>query len=224
MNDRPGSSPLRVAGEGRLADGVLVTWVVSEGRRGRRWREMVREPDGSAMRSSLLYETDPVGRFSHLELSTPAGLATLHPEGDGTLHGNVVTPGGVRHVVGLPCPAGSAVLVAGSPTAAAAAMSGVDVGSVDGDWTETVAPFAHRQPLLAVVLDAVLVLTVRELVVTIAPDGRRSVDLDGGYLADADGAPVLLEMSRWPLELDGPSWTDRGQTSSYAQVDRETRG
>ena len=84
---------LRQAGHGRAPDGSIVTWSVAEGRRGRRWREVVRAGEG--IRSSLLLELDPDGRFSHLELSTAAGLLTLHPEPDGTLHGNAVTAEGI---------------------------------------------------------------------------------------------------------------------------------
>ena len=74
----------------------MVTWTVAEGRRGRRWRETV--ATGEGIRSSLLLELDPDGRFSHLELATAAGLLTLHPEGDGTLHGNRVSGEGVDHL------------------------------------------------------------------------------------------------------------------------------
>ena len=93
---------LRRAGRGRVADGTDVTWSVAEGRRGRRWREVRTREEGIVAR--LLLETDPDGRFAHLELSTAAGLLTLHPEGDGTLHGNAVTADGVEHVVGVPWP------------------------------------------------------------------------------------------------------------------------
>jgi hypothetical protein len=103
---------LRRAGHGRAPDGSLVTWSVAEGRSGRRWREVV--TTGEAIRSSLLLELDPGGRFSHLELSTPAGLLTLHPEGDGTLHGNAVTADGVHHVAGLPWDADGSIVVEGS--------------------------------------------------------------------------------------------------------------
>jgi hypothetical protein len=87
---------LRRAGHGRAPDGAIVTWTVAEGRRGRRWREVV--STGEGIRSSLLLELDPHGLFSHLELSTAAGLLTLHPEGNGTLHGNRVTADGVHHL------------------------------------------------------------------------------------------------------------------------------
>jgi hypothetical protein len=43
----------------------------------------------------LLLEVDPAGRPSRLELTTPAGLLTLHPSSDGhEIHGNVVTTTG----------------------------------------------------------------------------------------------------------------------------------
>ena len=35
------TGPTRVAGWGRGPDGTVVTWTVAEGRRGRRWREVV---------------------------------------------------------------------------------------------------------------------------------------------------------------------------------------
>jgi len=117
------NAPLRLAGRGRWR-GDLVTWTISEGRRGRRWREVLTR-DG-AMLHSLLLETDPAGRFTHLELAVAGVLVTLHPEGDGTLHGNRVDEAGagVEHIEGLPFPDGSGVLVEGSPLGAAAVRWG----------------------------------------------------------------------------------------------------
>lgn len=112
------SAWLRRAGWGRDRDGAIVTWSVAEGRRGRRWREVVAR-DG-AVQSSLLLELDPDGRFSHLELSTAAGLLTLHPEDDGTLHGNAVMADGVRHVLGRPWERQRAIRVEGSSVCLAA--------------------------------------------------------------------------------------------------------
>jgi hypothetical protein len=103
---------LRRAGRGRDAEGWWVVWSIAEGSRGRRWRE-VRHRDG-AVAHSLLLETDPDGRFSHLELSTASGLLTLHPEPDGTLHGNVVTLDGIEHIRGLAWTPDSVVIVEGS--------------------------------------------------------------------------------------------------------------
>ena len=112
---------LRRAGHGSAPDGAVVTWSVAEGRRGRRWREVVAAGEG--IRSSLLLELDPDGRFSHLELSTAAGLLTLHPEGDGTLHGNRVTIDGVHHLRS-PWDPSTVVLVEGSSVCIAAAPRG----------------------------------------------------------------------------------------------------
>ena len=110
---------LRRAGSGRSPDGAEVTWTVAEGRRGRRWREVV--VAGEGIRSSILLELGPDGRFSHLELSTRAGLLTLHPEGDGTLHGNKATISGVEHVRGLPWEPDTAIDLEGSAVCGAAA-------------------------------------------------------------------------------------------------------
>lgn len=168
------SGPVRLAGSVRRADGSLVTWTLAEGRKGRRWREVVAGDGDGLARWALLYETDPAGRFSHLELAVPGGLVTLHPEGDGTLHGNVVHgTNGVRHIIGEPFPAGTALLVAGSLVAGAAVAR----------WSRTGAS--------AVVLDPrALTLTHRP----VAPDDLVPVD--------ADGAPLPAGGRRWPLEVD----------------------
>jgi hypothetical protein len=51
----------------------------------------------SALRSDLLLEVGVDGRPGRLEIATPAGLLTLHPEPDGqSAHGNVVGVDGVR--------------------------------------------------------------------------------------------------------------------------------
>jgi hypothetical protein len=165
------TGPVRLAGGVRRGDGTHVTWTLAEGRKGRRWREVVTGDDGG-MRWALLYETDPDGGFSHLELASAAGLATLHPEGDGTLHGNVVEPeGGVRHIVGAPFEPGNALLVAGSLVAGAAVAAG------------------HRPRSMATVLDPVdLTLDVRVIV-----EG----DLTS---VDEAGVPLLPGGATWPLE------------------------
>ncbi len=88
---------------------------------------------GEGIRSSLLLELDPEGRFSHLELSTPVGLLTLHPEADGTLHGNAVTSTGVDHVRGLPWSSDVIVIVDGSAVcrAIAASQQRADLDALD---------------------------------------------------------------------------------------------
>ncbi len=164
------TEPLRRAGRGRASDRGLVVWSVSEGRRGRRWREVRSSADGAVV-SSLLLELDPDGSFSHAELATQAGLLTLHPERDGTLHGNVITAAGIEHVRGLPWTPESVVLVEGSPVAAAAAAAAAGDGR------------AHR----AIVIGLDLAWRVEER-------AEPSTALDGR------GVPLLADASEWPLE------------------------
>jgi hypothetical protein len=86
---------LRRAGRARLGDGSELLWSLAEGGRGRRWRA-VTTLDGR-MTHALLLEVDRSGRPARLELTTEAGMLTLHPEPDGrSIHGNVVHRGGVR--------------------------------------------------------------------------------------------------------------------------------
>jgi hypothetical protein len=115
------AAPLRFGGRGQGADRASVIWSVAEGSRGRRWREV--RNAGSAIASSLLLETDPAGRFSHLELSTPSGLLTLHPEPDGTLHGHAIVSDGVEHIEGLAWDADGIVLLDGSTVCRLAAAA-----------------------------------------------------------------------------------------------------
>jgi hypothetical protein len=114
------TAPTRLAGWGTDADGSIVTWTVADGRKGRRWREVV-SADG-VVAHALLLETDGDRRLSHLELARADGLWTFHPEPDGTLHGNHVGRAlpGVRHVVGWPFAPGDALLVEGSTLSLAA--------------------------------------------------------------------------------------------------------
>ena len=139
---------LRRAGSGQTTDGHVVTWTVAEGRRGRRWREVVSTGEGSVV-SSLLLELDPDGRFSHLELSTAAGLLTLHPETDGTLHGNSVTADGISHIRGMPWEADRVIALVGSAVCQAVAGAGRRVGD--------------RVPVLRIGLDLSLARDTLEL-------------------------------------------------------------
>ncbi len=89
---------LRRAGSGRLPDGAVLTWSLAEGRRGRRWRAVAVVDGGIGQ--AVLVEVAQDGRPGRLELTTPAGLLTLHPSADGrTAHGNVVAADGVRPLV-----------------------------------------------------------------------------------------------------------------------------
>ena len=127
---------------------------------------------GEGIRSSLLLELAPEGRFSHLELSTAAGLLTLHPEGDGTLHGNAVTTRGIEHVRGLPWAPATVVLVEGSAVCEAIAAS--------------------SRPVAAEVLRVGLDLALSR--VRLAPKARPSVS--------PDGLPWLDQSASWPLDED----------------------
>jgi hypothetical protein len=162
---------LRVAGTGRAPDGATVTWSVAEGRRGRRWREAVARD--RAVLHSLLFELDTDGRFAHLELTTPAGLLTLHPEGDGTIHGNAISAAGIAHVRGLPWGPDDAILIERS----------VVCQLVAGQWQ------------LARGLDSLGVVRV-------APDLSLSRERTTIELAPVDdrGLPALEDSHRWPLE------------------------
>jgi hypothetical protein len=176
------ASFVRLAGAGRRDDGAEVTWTIAEGRRGRRWRETV-VLEGSLVHS-LLYETGVDRRFTHLELATPAGLATLHPEGDGTLHGNVVRAGrGVEHIVGVPFSPDGVLLVTGSAIAAAAVPWAVG---------ETGAP-AQR------------VLELDSVTLTIGPAVDPTASVRQAAAVDPRGVPVLVDARIWPLERNDES-------------------
>jgi hypothetical protein len=136
----------------------------------------VRVRDGTIV-SSLLLEVDPKGRFSHLELSTASGLLTLHPEADGTLHGNAVNASGVRHLVAVPWAPDDVLLVAGSPISRAAATPRADAPRRNG-------------VAMGVVVGLDLAVDRRAI-------GRseRSIQLD------PNGIPALPDGVSWLLEL-----------------------
>jgi hypothetical protein len=183
-----GAGLVRRAGSGRTATGDRAWWSVAEGRRGRRWREAIVGGDG--LRHSLLFETAPDGAFSHLELSTPLGLVTLHPEGDGTLHGNVIEAGGIRHIVGLPWEASGVVDVEGSPIAGAACarLLGRDLAAGE----------SARRTVLRI---------TSGLLITTGPGSVERIDAETWRIAggapvrvDALGLPSLPDAETWPLE------------------------
>jgi hypothetical protein len=165
-------------------------WSVAEGSRGRRWREV--RNAGHAVASSLLLETDPGGRFSHLELSTPSGLLTLHPEGDGTLHGHAIVSDGVEHVEGLAWDADGIVLLEGSTVCRAAAAAALGASLAAGS----------SKGHLAVVIPATLWLEVKPIRVervdarTWQFGGEEPFSLDRRELPDLRGGEI------WPLERD----------------------
>lgn len=183
------SALVRRAGRGEDASGALVVWSVAEGRRGRRWRE-VRSAQGRGVLGSLLLETDPVGRVNHIEFGTAAGLLTLHPEDDGTLHGNAVTPEGIEHVAGLRWPMDALLLVEGSTVAAAAAAYALRSTIAAGESASRAAVFVD------------LGLAVRTADVRIDRPGEDTWRLGstGEIAIDDDGLPLLAGARIWSLE------------------------
>jgi hypothetical protein len=166
---------VRLGGRGTLRDGSRVVWSVAEGRRGRRWREVHTAADGAVI-SSLLLETDADGRFSHTELSTAAGLLTLHPESDGTLHGNLVTDAGVNHVRGVPWDPDGAVLLLESLVAAAVAAA------------------AARR--IGGPIPRVVFIDPDDLHILEGTNVERAWD----GVIDVHGLPILADSETWPLE------------------------
>jgi hypothetical protein len=181
---------VRRGGYAELPSGELIIWSVADGRRGRRWREVVGQ-DGRVVRSVLL-ETNPASRLTRLEFVTAAGLLTLHPDsGESILHGNVVTPAGIRHLTFD----GTTVLVHGSPAASAIAVDGladgvevgatarVDLVSVDDQLEPRVGSWAvsRIEPRTWRLVEP---STAEDLVVRL----------------DEDGLPILAG-DTWPLEI-----------------------
>ena len=156
--------------------------------RGRRPRRR-----GRATRSCSRPGVD--GRFSHLELARAGGLLTLHPEGDGTLHGNHVDPRGraVRHVVGLPFAPDDVLLDRGSPLSAAAIA-----------WR-----LASSVPEGASATSAGVVVRTSGELDAVSADRRRATRVRAlarrRWSADRDrrrGLPVLAGGESRPLEVD----------------------
>jgi hypothetical protein len=181
---------MRVGGRGQGADGAAVVWSVAEGSRGRRWREV--RNAGHAVASSLLLETDPAGRFAHLELSTPSGLLTLHPEGDGTLHGHAIVSDGVEHVAGLAWDADGIALLDGSTVCRLAAVAGL---------ANALAAGASRGQL-AVVIPATLWLEVKPIRIERIDATTWRFGAEEPFEVDRDGLPILRGGEIWPLEGD----------------------
>jgi hypothetical protein len=118
-------------------------------------------------------------------------MLTLHPEDDGTLHGNAVLRDGIRHVAGLPWERDGVVIVAGSPLslAAAAYMLTRSGPRTDGG--------RHRRLALRISRELALIVGAEEASQT--DDARWR--LGGDVLAcDVNGLPLLVGGQSWPLE------------------------
>jgi hypothetical protein len=187
-------TPVRRGGHARNPLGDLVTWSEAEGERGTRWREAI-EREGRLVRS-LLLEASADARPTRLEMTTLAGLLTLHPESDeSALHGNVVTPAGVRHLTLAWSPEHELFVVA-SPASATIGIRRLARSMVVG---------------ATVIIDLVYVddelepRPARWRVERIGTHGWHLHDVDGSEerrltVAD-DGRPILLDEVSWPLEV-----------------------
>ena len=148
------------------------------------------------MVTSLLLETEPSGWFAHLELSTQTGLLTLHPEGDGTLHGNAVVGGehsvGVEPVVGLAWQPDGLVNVEGSTICRLAAIHLLRRSSPE--FSTASQPGVSIRPTLACQPTVVRVERISR-------DRWRFVD-EEPIDVDERGLPALRDGGIWPLELD----------------------
>jgi hypothetical protein len=189
------TGPTRTAGQGIAADGAEVTWTVAEGRRGRRWREVVSQ-DGAVIHA-LLLETGPDGHFSHLELARADGLWTFHPETDGTLHGNRVGGGDsrddlVRHAAGWAFRPGDVLLVVGSPISLAAIAWRLAGSFEAGETTSVAGVLIDRGGTLEQVPD----VRIERLSAT-----RWRIGDDAPFEVDVDGLPVFEDEAKQALEL-----------------------
>jgi hypothetical protein len=187
------NGPVRQAGRTRLDDGRLIVWSVADGRRGRRWRVIVEH--GGALVSSTLLEVSAEGRPARLELTTAAGLLTLHPEASGGLHGNVVTARGVRH------------LSIGWSDEHELEIEGVSIASaIAARRLAPSTPVGEGRTVPVVVVGADL--SVCEFTRVFSRPGQEAWRIDTGdgstfLTVDARGIPQWPgESDEWPLELD----------------------
>jgi hypothetical protein len=185
---------LRRAGAAYLADGAQLVWSVADGTRGRRWRAMS-SADG-IITHALLLEVDIGGRPARLELTTPAGLLTLHPGPDGTsLHGNVVTSLGIRHLT-FAWSGEHGLSVDGRPLADA----------VTAHRLADTAQVGETRPVAVVAITPDLTLREETVQFERRGDATWRIMQPGGehlLVIDALGIPAALtDAVEWPLELD----------------------
>ena len=185
-------APVRRGGRGTLPDGAQLTWSLAEGGRGRRWRATrVRE---GRLEGTILLEIDAVGRPARLEVGTADGLLTLHPgRGERELHGNVVTPSGIRHLR-LDWSPAHELVVDGFPVVLLAAVRRF----------EAVIPVGETAERPAVIVDSGLRCHVTTIRLVRLDERRWRAEGEGsavGVAIDADGAPAGLDHAEeWPLE------------------------
>jgi hypothetical protein len=178
-------------------DGAVIAWSVAQGRRGRRWRAMVVRGESVAeavLLEVVLLEVDPDGRIARLELTTPAGMLTLHPEPDQReIHGNVVAPDGSVRPLAFAWSPDHEIDVGGRPIALAVALH-------------------RRRAVVAVGARAAIPVLAIDPSLGVQMDVRRVVRLDADRWSvdDASGAPareIVVDAqglpaaeATWPLE------------------------
>jgi hypothetical protein len=186
-------TPVRRGGHARTSFGDRVTWSQAEGERGTRWREAI-EREGHLLRS-LLLEVSTEGRPARLEMTTRAGLLTLHPETDeSAIHGNIVTADGIRHLA-FPWSSGHELLVLASPASTTIAVRRLDrrviVGAVSVVDMLRIDDELDPRP-------------VRWRVERIARHGWHLRDTESDeelrMTVEDDGRPSLVDEVSWPLE------------------------
>jgi hypothetical protein len=185
------TAPLRRAGRAPLDGDRTLLWTAAEGARGRRWRASVVEGDSVGV--SILLEVGSNDRPSRLEVTTAAGLLTLHPDRSGSrLHGNVATADGVRHV-DLPWSDAHHLDVAGCPVTLAVIANALRA--------EVPAGASIDVPVVTVGRSLVPTEAVARLDRT--SDRSWHLEIDGRSLevaVDADGLPDPADGVDWPLE------------------------
>jgi hypothetical protein len=168
---------------------------VADGRRGRRWRAIT--TSGDRLLHGLLLEVAVDGTLEKLEVASPGGLLTLHPEQDRSLlHGNVIRADGIEHLA-LPWSRAHVLMLGTSPVTAAVAAASLAARLGVGEGVSVPA---------VEVSDA---LRVRAATWRAARTGERRWRLlaaDGGpsVLLEIDEAGVpsgLEDAGSWPLEL-----------------------
>jgi hypothetical protein len=117
---------------------------------------------------------------------------TLHPEGDGTLHGHAIVSDGVEHVAGLAWDADGIALLDGSTVCRLAAVAGLANALAAGT----------SRGQLTVVIPATLWLEVKPIRIERIDATTWRFGAEEPFEVDRDGLPVLRGGEIWPLEGD----------------------
>ena len=148
------------------------------------------------MTHALLLEVDLAGSPSRLELTTPAGLLTVHPEPDrSSLHGNVVTAVGMRHLA-FAWSSEHGLSIDGRPVADAVTAHRLS-DSVRVGETRSVAVVAITPHLILREEDVRFERRGDEVWQIIRPHGEQTLTID------TRGIPTgLTDAVEWPIELE----------------------